>query len=122
MAEPRLLQLAQDLEWLGHEQQYYGQRSAEAAVTDAFIEKQRAVLSTADKIERELMGAVRFNPTSLMGIEYPLEENFDTLMSLLSKVEDIKQASVDEFRELSPRVRQFSRMLETYLETALPSS
>lgn len=121
MAELRLRQLAQDLEWLGHEEQYYGQRPA-GPETDAFIEKQREVLTTAAKIERELISAVRFNPTSLTGIEYPLEENLESLMSLLSTVEDIKQAAVERVHELTPKVRHFSQMLQTYLQTALPMS
>ena len=64
MAEPTILQLAQDLEWLGCEEEHYGHKHAmegfpEAGPSwDTFREKQRGVLITADKIERELKNAV----------------------------------------------------------------
>ena len=78
--EPRILQLAYELEWLGCELEYYGQKHAHQGFPKAgeawetFLEKQRGVLSTAEKIERELKSAIRFNPKSLVGIDYPLEQ------------------------------------------------
>ena len=83
VAEAKLLQLAQDLEWLGCELEYLGQKhalqgfpnSGEAWMT--FVEKQRGVLVTADKVERELKDAIRFNPTSLVGVEFPFEETLE---------------------------------------------
>ena len=75
MPARQLLRLAQDLEWLGCELEYYGHKHAlegfpESGPTwETFREKQRGVLTTADKIDRELKSAVRFNPTALMGVE-----------------------------------------------------
>src|SRR3990172_8365244 len=121
MAEYKLLQLAQDLEWLGCELEYFGHKHAlegfpEAGPTwDTFLEKQRAVLTTANKIERELKGAVRFNPSPLMGVEYPLAATLDSIGDLLAAVEDVKQAAVVGVQEIPHKVRNFTRMVEGYL-------
>lgn len=121
MADHKLLQLAQDLEWLGCELEYVGHKHALEGFPEAgpawerFLEKQRGVLTTADKIERELKGAVRFNPTSLVGVEYPLEATLDSITELLTTVEDIKQAAVVAVHELPPKVRNFTRMVDSYL-------
>lgn len=119
MATHRLLQLAQDLEWLGCEEEYYEKQSAGPAL-DAFMEKQREVLSTANKIERELVGAVRFNPAPLMGIEYPIEATLDSLTDMVATLEDIKQSAVDAVHELPLKVRRFNLMVQTYLGAAAP--
>jgi hypothetical protein len=119
--EPLLLQLAQELEWLGCELEHYGHEHAmagfpEAGVTwDAFCEKQRGVLVTADKIERELKNAVRYNPSRLVGVEYPLDETLDSVAALLGAVEEIKHCSVFAVHVIPSRVRGFTRMIGDYL-------
>jgi hypothetical protein len=124
MAEPTIVQLAQDLEWLGCEEEHYGHKHAmegfpEAGPSwDEFCEKRRGVLTTADKIERELRNAVRFNPARLVGVDYPLGETLDAITELLNAVEDIKQASVFAVHTLPPMVRNFTKMVERYLEVA----
>ena len=121
MPEPPLLQLAQELEWLGCELEYYGHRHAEqgfpesGAIWGTFCEKQRGVLVTADKIERELKNAVRYNPALLMGVEYPLEEALESITALLGAVEEIKHCSVFGVQFLPSRVRAFTKMIEEYL-------
>jgi hypothetical protein len=122
MAESRLLKLAQDLEWLGCELEYLGHKHAlegfpESGPTwDLFREKQRGVLATADKIERELKNFVRFNPTPLVGVEYPITQSLDTITDLLGTVETIKQAATLAVQELPPLVRRFTKMVERYLQ------
>jgi hypothetical protein len=122
MAEPRLLKLAQDLEWLGCELEYFGHKHAlegfpESGPTwDLFREKQRGVLATTDKIERELKTFVRFNPTHLVGVEYPISENLDSITDLLGTVETIKQASCLAVHELPPLVHSFTKMVGDYLQ------
>lgn len=124
MAEPRILQLAQDLEWLGCELEYLGQKHAHlgfpnsGADWEAFLKKQRGVLGTADKIERELKDAVRFNPTSLVGVDFPLKETLDSVTELMAAVEEIKQAAVYAVHNLPPLVRKYTRMVDEYLNTA----
>jgi hypothetical protein len=121
MADAALLQLVQDLEWLGCELEYCGHKHAMEAFPevgptwDTFREKQRGVLTTADKLERELKNAVRFNPTRLVGVDYPLAETLDSITDLLAAVEDIKASAVFAVQELPPKVRAFARMIENYL-------
>ena len=121
MPEPPLLQLAQDLEWLGCELEHYGHQHAvlgypeSGASWDTFCEKQRGVLVTADKIERELKNAVRFNPSGLVGVEYPLDEALDSIAALLGEVEEIKHCSVFAVQVIPPRVRAFTKMIAEYL-------
>jgi len=122
MAEPTLLQLAQDLEWLGCELEYFGHKHAlegfpgSGPAWDLFREKQRGVLTTTDKIERELKNFVRFNPTRLVGVAYPITETLDSVTDLLATVEAIKQAAALAVHELPPLVRSFTKMVEHYLQ------
>ncbi len=123
MEEPKLLQLARELEWLGVELEYVGQRHAQLGFPNSgeawvvFLEKQRGVLTTANKIERELKEAVRFNPTALVGVEFPLQEALDSLTELLAAVEDIKETAVTAVHDLPTKVRAFTRMVGSYLNT-----
>jgi len=122
MGEPKLLRLAQDLEWLGCELEYIGHKHAlegfpESGPTwDQFREKQRGVLATTDKVERELKNFVRFNPTLLVGVEYPISSSLDSITDLLGTAETIKQAAAYSVQELPPLVRGFTRMMEAYLQ------
>ncbi len=126
MNEPRILQLAYELEWLGCELEYFGQKHALQGFPNAgeawttFLEKQRGVLSTAEKIQRELKDAIRFNPQSLVGVDFPLQETLDTLSELMAAVEDIKLTAVHAVHNLPVKVRAFTRMVNGYLETTSP--
>jgi hypothetical protein len=121
MVDETLLHLAQDLEWLGCELEFYGKKHAlegfpESGPTwDTFLEKQRGVLTTADKIERELKGLVRFNPTLLVGVNFPLAAALESIGELLAAVEDIKECSRMAVHEIPSKVRSFSKMVSTYL-------
>ena len=121
MANHKLLQLAQDLEWLGCEQEYYGHKHAlegfpqEGPAWDSYLEKQRGVLATCDKIERELKNVVRFDPGALVGVAYPLEEALEAVGALLTAVENIKQAAEFAVDQLPALVRNFTRFVKGYL-------
>ena len=116
-----MLQLAQDLEWLGCELEHYGHQHAllgypgSGPSWDTFCEKQRGVLVTANKIERELKNAVRYNPSGLVGVEYPLDEALDSISALLGEVEEIKHCSVFAVHAIPSKVRTFTRMIVDYL-------
>jgi hypothetical protein len=113
----------QDLEWLGCELEYFGHKHAlegfpgAGPTWDLFCEKQRGVLTTTDKIERELKNYVRFNPTRLVGVEYPISETLDSITDLLGTVETIKHVAAFAVHELPPLVRSFTKMVERCLRT-----
>lgn len=121
MSVPRILQLAQDLEWLGCELEWQGKKHALegfpefGSAWEAFLQKQRGLLITASKIERELKGAVSYNPTALVGVEYPLEAALNAIGVQLQALEEIKQCAVYAVHELPPKVRGFTRMVQAYL-------
>jgi hypothetical protein len=121
MSQQKLLQLAQDIEWLGCEQEYYGHQHAMEGYPQAgqawesFLEKQRGVLTTCDKLERELKNAVRYDPGTLVGVAYPVGDALDAIGALLEAVEAIKQAAVVAVEQLPTLVRNFTRFVESYL-------
>jgi hypothetical protein len=82
---------------------------------DTFCEKQRGVRATADKIERELKNAVRYNPSRLVGVEYPLDETLDSIAALLGAVEEIRYCSVFAVHLMPSKVRAFTKIIEEYL-------
>jgi hypothetical protein len=124
MNTPALMKLAQDLEWLGCELEHCGHQHAlegfpEAGPNwEAFREKQRGVLTTADKVERELKNSVRYNPAHLVGVDYAIEDTLDSIAGLLGAVEDIKQSAVFSVQELPPKVRGFTHLIDSYLKSA----
>lgn len=117
MSDP-IVNLAQDLEWLGCELEYIGHKHAlegfpgTGPTWNAFLEKQKGVLETAEKVQRQLKGAVRYNPTPLVGVNYPLKDTLDSVANLLAAVEDIKESAVYSVQELPVRVREFTRMIQ----------
>jgi hypothetical protein len=118
-----LMRLAQDLEWLGCELEHYGKKHADAGFPEAgpnwesFLEKQQGVLVTADKLVRELKTAVTFNPEKLVRVEYPIDAALDAVTALIGALEEIKHSAVFSVHDLPPKVRAFSRLVETYLST-----
>jgi len=117
----KLLQLAQDLEWLGCELEHYGHLHAVEGFPEsgpnweAFLEKRDGVLKTAEKIERELKTAISFNPTALVGVEFPLDAALDAIGVQLSALEEIRHDAEYSVHELPTKVRTFTRMIQTYL-------
>ena len=116
------MQLAQDLEWLGCELEHYGHQHAllgypqSGPIWESFCEKQRGVLVTANKVERQLKNVVRFNPSGLVGMEYPLKEALDSISALLEEVEEIKHCAVFAVQEIPAKVRAFTKMIVGYLQ------
>ena len=121
MGDAEVMRLAHGLEWLGSELDHCMRQYAQAGYPnagpawDAFLEQQRCVLITADKIEHQLKHFVPFNPAALLNIEFPLEEALDSVGTLLESVEEIKQAAVTQVHEVPLMTRSFHRMLESYL-------
>ena len=124
MSQNKLLRLAQDLEWLGCEQEHFGHRHAlegyphSGPAWDFFLETKRGVLVTCDKLERELKNVVRFDPGALVGIAYPLGEALDAVGALLAAVDAIKQAAEFAVDQLPSLVRNFTRLVKGYLDAS----
>lgn len=123
MGDHELTQLARDLEWLGCELEYTGHQHAMQGFPQAgpawrdFLRKQQGVLRTADKIERELKNAVRFNPEGLVdGVEFPIDTTLDSITDLLAAVEKIKWSAVFAVDALPAKVRTFTKKIENYLD------
>src|SRR5208283_2247470 len=122
VVEPPLVQLAQDFEWLGCELEFYGQQHARAGFPEAgsswdtFCEKRRGAVVTADKIERELKNAVRYNPSGFVGVQCPPDETPDAIAGLLGAVEEIKHCSMFAVQEIPTRVRAFTKTIGAYLQ------
>jgi hypothetical protein len=121
VAEPTLLQLAQELEWLGCELEYHGQQHAmlgypESGPTwETFCKKRIGVQATADKIEHELKNGVRYKASGLKGAEFPPDESSDSVAALLGALEEIKHSSVVAVEVIPSKVRAFTGMIEEYL-------
>jgi hypothetical protein len=126
MGAQKLIQLAQDLEWLGCELEHYGHLHAlegfpcAGPTWDAFVAKQRGVLTTADKIDRELKTAVHLNTARLVGVDTSLDATLDSVAEIVTAVDEIKQTAVFAVQELPPKVRNFTRMVEGYSDAARP--
>lgn len=124
MAEHTLLRLVQDLEWLGCELEFFGHKHAlegfpgAGPTWDAFLQKQQGVLTTVDKIDRELKGAVRFDAAALMGLDSSVETTLDSIAELLRAVEEIRQSAYIAVHDLPSRVRNFTKMVESCFVTA----
>lgn len=117
MGRDRMQHLAQELERLGAEECFYHQRAAGPAL-QLFLNKQQELLVTADKLLRELAGEVRYNPARLMDIEYPLDEEIETISGLMAGIEEIKQSAVDSVDELPARTGALAKTLAGYFPHA----
>lgn len=120
VAQEQLIQLARELEWLGCELEFCGHEHAMEGFPqrgpkwNTFLERQQGVLRTADKVERELKNAVRFNPRAFVEVDFSVDAALNSVTNLLAAVEDIKQAAVFAVHELPVKVRNFTEMVETY--------
>jgi hypothetical protein len=111
MGQDRLLQLAQELERLGTEECFYYLQATGPAIRQ-FLNKQQELLITAEKMQRELAGEIRYNPARLMGIDYPITEELEAISGMMAGVEEIKQSAVDSVDELPARTEMLSKVLQ----------
>ncbi|MGH9432874.1 MAG: hypothetical protein ACRD3T_15155 [Terriglobia bacterium] len=119
MASGRLRQLTQDLERLVHEEQYIRRQSLATSLAE-FMEKQREVVFTVSKIERELSTEVRFNPAPLIGIDYPIADALESLSALVTQLEEIRSCAGQNVSQLPEKVGEFKRKLADFVDGPLP--
>jgi len=121
MAEPLLLNLARDLEWLGCELEYQGKKHAHEGFPEAgtawedFVRKRLGVLATIEKLERELKNSIKYNPTTLVGVTYPLSERMDAIAVLIESLAEIRNSTIGAVHDLPARVRSFTQLVAMYL-------
>ena len=121
MPQTLLLNLARDLEWLGCELEYQGKKHALEGFPEAgtsweeFIRKRQGVLATIEKLERELKSSIKYNPTTLVGVAYPLGERLDAIGILIEALADIRNCTVSAVQDLPSKVRGFTQLVTMYL-------
>jgi hypothetical protein len=119
MAAQTLVHLAQDLERLAYEEEYIGRHALPASLT-VFLEKQRELVSTVNKIERQLSTEVRFNPAPLIGIDYPIEDALECVSGLVNQLEEIRSCASQNVSQLPEKVGEFKRKLTEFVDGPLP--
>ncbi len=115
----RLLQLAQELDWQAMDLNRAGERLG-AATDEAIESRQRGVLATADKIQRELLASVRFDPLRLVGVGGPISDTLDSLGELLLALDKIRQEASGGVNSLPSTVRSFQGLLKGYCSDGAP--
>jgi len=121
----RLLQLAQELQWQTLQVQRAGGAEAIGLRIEAGepLEARRdAVLATTDKIQRELLSTVRFDPLRLVGVGGPIDATLDTLGDLLVALDEIRRSTVTDAGTLPASVRSFQGMLQSYCDDGAPAA
>jgi hypothetical protein len=129
----RLLQLGQELDWQVLQLRRAGSEApTEIAMEDAFgpaidnppaetlIERQRAVIATADKIQRELLSTVRFDPLRLVGVGGPIAATLDSVADLIVAIDEIRRDATSNIGGLPSTVRSFQGLLRGYCEEGTP--
>src|SRR5215472_5138804 len=129
----RLLQLGQELDWQVLQLRRAGSEApAEAPVEGTFgptiddplaetlLERQQAVIATADKIQRELLSTVRFDPLRLVGVGGPIADILDSVADLIVAIDEIRRDATSNISGLPSTVRSFRGLLRGYCEEGQP--
>lgn len=117
----RLLQLAQELDWQAMDLRRTGEGLIDGPGADQAVEmRQRSVLATADKIQRELLSTVRFDPLRLVGVGGPIDETLDSLAELLVALDKIRQDAAGGTSTLPSTVRSFQGLLKGFCNDGVP--
>ena len=129
----RLLELGQQLEWQVLQLRRSGSEApSEAApddgfgpainnpATEALHERQRAVIATADKIQRELLSTVRFDPLRLVGVGGPIADILDSVADLIVAIDEIRRDATSNIAGLPSTVRSLQGLLRGYCEEGTP--
>jgi hypothetical protein len=133
----RLLQLGQELDWQVLQLRRAGSEATTETVfedafgpalddvpdeklSDAMIERQRAVIATADKIQRELLSTVRFDPLRLVGVGGPIAATLDSVADLIVAIDEIRRDATSNIGGLPSTVRSFQGLLRGYCEEGRP--
>ena len=119
----RLLQLAQELDWQAVNLLRAGaEPPAGAHSAEPLEERQRGLVATADKIQRELLAAVRFDPAHLVGVGGPIGATIDALAELLVSIDEVRHDALADASRLASAVGSFQRLLRGFCEDRAPAA
>ena len=135
----RLLQLGQELEWQvlqlrRADSEAPAQTGAEPAygpaiddpsagtISETMRELQRTVIATADKIQREILATVRFDPLRLVGVGGPIAETLNSVADLIVALDEIRCDATRNVGGLPNTVRSFQGLLRGYCEEGTPAA
>ena len=91
-------------------------------VAETLVERRQAVIATADKIQRELLSTVRFDPLRLVGVGGPIAATLDALADLVVAIDEIRRAATSNIGGLPTTVRSFQGLLRGYCEEGTPAA
>ncbi|HEV2426474.1 MAG TPA: hypothetical protein VGZ29_16735 [Terriglobia bacterium] len=116
----RLLQLAQELDWQVMDLKHAGEHPGKDAKGELVETRQKSVLATADKIQRELLASVRFDPLRLVGVGGSISDTLDSLGELLLALDKIRLEATGRVDSLPSTVRSFQGLLKGYCNDGAP--
>jgi hypothetical protein len=133
----QLLQLGQELEWQVLQLRRAGSEehppiaaestfgpaiddSSAGTASETMLERQRAVIATADKIQRALLSTVRFDPLRLVGVGGPIADILDSVADLIVAIDEIRRDATSNIPALPSTVRSFQGLLRGYCEEGRP--
>ncbi|HEV2378312.1 MAG TPA: hypothetical protein VG206_00795 [Terriglobia bacterium] len=116
-----LLQLGQELDWQALELRRSDlEMEGPAGDLEAIRDSQRRVIATADKIQRELLASVRFDPLRLVGVGGPIGATLDSVSELLVAIDAVRQNALTRANELPSSVRSLQGLLQGFCNDGAP--
>ena len=116
-----LLQLGQELDWQALELRRSDlEVEIQGGAQEAIQDKQRRVIATADKIQRELLASVRFDPLRLVGVGGPIGATLDSVSELLVAIDAVRQNALSRANELPSSVRSLQGLLQGFCNDGAP--
>ena len=116
-----LLQLGQELDWQALELRRSDfEMEGPAGDQEAIRDSQRRVIATADKIQRELLASVRFDPLRLVGVGGPIGATLDSVSELLVAIDAVRQHALTRANELPSSVRSLQGLLQGFCNDGAP--
>jgi hypothetical protein len=116
-----LLQLGQELDWQALELRRSDlEMEGPAGDQEPIRDSQRRVIATADKIQRELLASVRFDPLRLVGVGGPIGATLDSVSELLVAIDAVRQNALTRANELPSSVRSLQGLLQGFCNDGAP--
>lgn len=116
-----LLQLGQELDWQALELRRSDlEMEGPPGDQETIRDSQRRVIATADKIQRELLASVRFDPLRLVGVGGPIGATLDSVSELLVAIDAVRQNALTRANELPSSVRSLQGLLQGFCNDGAP--